>query len=551
MSRIDFVRDFFPSSMVERAIVIYKTYPCEQHLDFSSNTLHSIITDGKTYEIVIENPLSKSQHGTCQCNEFLESGIGCRHIISSLMHYRDRLQKEDKEDASQNRLRKVISKRVDFHKMLSSVSKDELIAFVLNYARQDKRLATAMKVQFARHINGDNDWDKYLTILNSIIAPKWTYNKFNAADLKVLAQVLDDFYGQMHDCLAIGEYVEASYILEAALTKVAYIMHYTDQYFDIFYKISIKFHDSILEFVKEKIPPALMRKIKGNLLTLAKASYYDTHHVKSNIYYYLYEIAKVSERKILLPLLHEKFKNVKLETQKEVIFSILWKVDPSINAKDKISYLSMYNLSPTNIGRYLMEAYDRTDVIDFYLSYLEFAHFDKKLASLALDLMAKMSEIEKLHQTAIGFFKRSNDYHWIEKCKSSTTKENFSPIYSSIDKYVKDLKKEYPQNYIAHIRNSENETIIMDEIAAQGFTLDSIQTYEDALFSISPSVLSQLYNYHIDEYLEKHYGLQALKYIANLHQHIISSGKKSILLPIVRHLSIKYPDRKNLLEVFV
>jgi hypothetical protein len=547
-----YIEDNYAEALISRAAVIYKTSTIHLTIDKETQRVTSDVSDGKIYNVEIDNPLSFKQSANCQCNQFLEIGHACRHVVATLMSYRDQIFDEQSIKTDFKPIQEKSIKRLNITDILDNVSKDELISFVHAYAREDKKLSTALKVHFARILESEHKADKYKSILNSILPPVSNKSrKFGIADLRSLAKVLDDFYGQMQDCLALKEYLEASYILEASLFKVSYVLHFAHQQYDVLVGLSVRFHEAINDFAREKISPALMQSLKKMLFDLSNTSYYEIFQPKANAFHNLMELAKISERAHFYNHAIDSYQRSNNTTQKEFLFVTIWLFTPSKQYKVWLESIKENKLSAITITKHLQEIKKGNKAQELLSLYITKQGFDKDIALKLIELLSIENNLPNLIKHILFCLETTKDYVWVTRAKKMMDNNRFLDLYGTVDEWIKNHQANVSSEFIkSHLRCSENTDLMMDDIARNLFDIESIHAYEDIIYFSDSKTVANLYIYHIDDYLDNHIGIATAAYMKDLRLHINKTGMRDIIIPIVKHLSIKYSDRPYLAEAF-
>ena len=105
------------------------------------------------------------------------------------------------------------AKSVTVRTLLSDIDGDSLKQFVLGYASRDKKFSDALKINFIRHIDLEDNEKKYKVLLDSLIRPVSSKEKvLKETEFRNFKYTIQDLLDQAHDGIALKEYVESSYI---------------------------------------------------------------------------------------------------------------------------------------------------------------------------------------------------------------------------------------------------------------------------------------------------------------------------------------------------
>ncbi|NUO01812.1 MAG: SWIM zinc finger family protein, partial [Saprospiraceae bacterium] len=151
---------------------------------------------GRTHEIEVKISPSRVTAATCECDRFLHTGM-CGHIAAVLLQVRN-VQQARKENVRQSTLPRRI--KLNAEMILSAAPTEDLLAFLREYARQDRSFSLALKARFAGMVTGIGSQEKYVQIIESAISmarkPDRTLNKKGSQQLfgavqELLAQAED------------------------------------------------------------------------------------------------------------------------------------------------------------------------------------------------------------------------------------------------------------------------------------------------------------------------------------------------------------------------
>ncbi|MBC7884441.1 MAG: hypothetical protein H7X99_03150, partial [Saprospiraceae bacterium] len=289
------------------------------------------VKDGMLYEVEIQSPFAKKQKSSCDCSFYKQNKI-CKHIIAGLFYIRKQLkEKSEKIEIREIEKKKQKLSTLNINQILEEIDHDDLMKFVKNFARHDKKFTTQLKVNFARKIDLSDNTNKYKNILNTIIRPHaGDQTRASSADVKAICHVLEDFMDQVNDCIVLGQYREALNIYTSAFAKLEYVRHYYHYHTEILNKLSLNYHQVIADFLSEKLPPEIRNELHTFLFDLATRSYYHFHDLTVNVLNLWLQnnknpdkeilkdiiekmvVSKPQEEKIILLALHSQFKGVLL-----------------------------------------------------------------------------------------------------------------------------------------------------------------------------------------------------------------------------------------------
>ncbi|MBK7007277.1 MAG: SWIM zinc finger family protein [Saprospiraceae bacterium] len=217
----DNIELMFPDEVYLRGEELFEDGAVLEFTPIEKNLFSFVVSDGQRFEVEWLRPFTKHQRASCDCS-FFKSEKVCRHVVAAILAYKATLpEKKEKPAESQQK------SGLNLFTLLNNVTKEELKAFIKNYAQTDKKLSTALKVHFARKVDLHDNEKKYRSILDAIIRPVTTGSAtIKISDVKSLNQVAIEFIEQAWDAIALGQYGEALILTKVTLSKLCYTLHH-------------------------------------------------------------------------------------------------------------------------------------------------------------------------------------------------------------------------------------------------------------------------------------------------------------------------------------
>ncbi|MBK8699972.1 MAG: SWIM zinc finger family protein [Saprospiraceae bacterium] len=267
----------FPSELFLKGEELHEASGVLECIKLEKNLYTFIIQDGKRYEVEWLKPLTRQQRASCECSFFKAEKI-CKHAIAALIAYKQ-LITEELESTQVERRQSTLS----ISNILNHVSKEELKNFLKTYAQTDRRLATALKVHFARRVDLQDNEKKYKSILDAVIRPVTSGNdKFKASEVKSLSQIANEFFDQAEDALALGEHSEAFILTKTALTKLCYTYHHGHYHETKLETDILRAHEILYQLSGWAKSQELVVAIRHFLAEIAHFSYYPYLSLRHN-----------------------------------------------------------------------------------------------------------------------------------------------------------------------------------------------------------------------------------------------------------------------------
>jgi hypothetical protein len=546
----DWIEQHYDEDLVASGAALFQYKLVEFVMSERGIKYQFLVKDGNDYTVDLSYPFFKKQSSHCECAYFLSQG-DCPHIVAGLYYLQDQLA--DKEPEPQSILdikadHKKLTK-INIGQILESVSHRDLIDFIRETARKDAKLSLAIKVHFARKIELADDIDKYKSILNAIIKPiTGTTTKLSVADVRSLLYVLDDFHGQMMDCLALGQYMEAFHIFVASFDKLQYTKHHSKVLIDKLMQMSVQYHDAIVQFLREKLAPELRVSFVQYLVNMCGRSYYNFEDIKANIVYQVSTFKKRQDTPLLLGICESE--RIKTSTFSEEIFTAL-----SISLKNKIDIETLKRIenkkcSISNIVDYLEQIMKP----DLALSLLKTVikrnkKIDRDIAFKLIRMYIMRNAWDDLTSHCLYCATETLDLDFIDAIKKHISPERYIGILHKLEDNVQSIPT--AQHMLLKIYVALEDINAIVNICRDNIEdLAKIQACEQMMYGHNPEILAEIYLLHIAKYLDTHAGDNAYIYLNEMRYHIQKSKLDKMIIPIVSMLSNKYNHRPKLAKSF-
>lgn len=514
-SEIGFSLDvMFPPDVYASGEVLFENKSVLEISKGEANTYSVFIKDGDIYEVELFKPFTKQQKFRCECGVF-EQDKSCKHLVAALLGYKD-LKQPDK-------IKKTGKPRtLNINSLLLHIDAVELEAFVKSYALKDKKFANALKIHFARKVELENNQEKYRLILDGLVKPvTGTGMKANSkTDLKVFGQVIDDFLAQAEDALVLQDFVEAFYIIKAAIVKSAYVFKHFGEKIPLgFYKNYHGLHHCLNKLLEQKPAPHLLLEIQDFIKSTLELSYYElltpTHNlISTGLDFDILDINYARES------LDQRIKNSKNEQEIPIVYAVKIKYFGSnvdIESRHaihtgRITQLLMDNANQEMAFEFLKENISRktdSDLVRQYLNllvrrdgeaaYLEVAHYFMEYKDLRFfDVVEKRGK-EHL-QTLVNLIQSHKDYKALE------------------------LSFHFPY-YLAKIGDFDGLLSYLNNNPS----LDLLMRFDKILYDHRPNLITVMYENLVHEYLNNHVGDQSLAFVNNIYSHLYKIGATKIV----------------------
>ena len=512
-----------------------------------ANLFIARVRDGKMYEVEVQSPFAKKQKTSCECTFFAQNKV-CRHVVALLFALRNAVS-DQPSAAEKTGKPKAPAKPVSLNvaHILDEISHEELVSFVRNYARNDKKFATQLKVNFARKIDLVDNVDKYRNLLNSLVKPHTGQaSKANASEIRGAALVLEEFADQISDCIALRQFREAFDILNSAFAKLEYIRHHYAAQSDNLASLGVTYHRITKELLAEKLPPELRAEIREYLLDLALRSYYHYRSIHLNLLSIMAAELKNNEKSGIIDRAHELSQGRQGE-ERALLMAIYFSLHGRYG-RSEADLVKKSSVSLVRICDHLLEAGDDALALKMLSHAYDPRHHDKDIAARLIFLYVRLKDHTRLEEIAVRAYKSSADIKYMDILKREISTETYAAI---LTKLKVDLlaEKADPNLLIRLYRKEEDWAGLMSYLEALG-SVEMLMQYDGLLYKFQRPKLIEVYTKLIVGYLEDHIGEHTYQYLSNIKVHIAHQQMDALERKVREVLHEKFAHRPALLEVF-
>jgi len=539
----------YDDELVQQGELLFESNAVSDVSVLDSNLYVCQVKDGLNYEVEIFGPFLKKQKLSCECTFFKNNRV-CKHVIAALFKIRENFKEKEKTKevvAIDTPLKKQKLATLNINQILEEIEHEDLKSFVKNYAKQDKKFSTQLKVSFARKIDLSNNQDKYKNILNTIIRPYTGLQaKSNASELRAIIHVLENFGDQINDCIALGQYREAFNIYESAFAKLEYVRHYHQYHADQTLKLSHSYHQMIVDFLGEKLPPELRVEFIAFLIDLVGRSYYHFSDVHHNIIYLLSKTNKPKDNdkiKVILPDLISK----KSGEEQIILLALYLKMEGKFSKNQQL-FIQPYQGNILDIVDQLLTIHEEAIALSILENKQNGKRFEKDVANRLIFLYVRFNLKDKLIQTAYQAYVITGDLKYIDILKRELDEMQYHEALVNIENDLRD-KKSDPLFLIRLYKREERWVELLNYFEEIG-DLELLMQHDLSIYKAERTGLVTIYQQFISNYLDEHLGDIAFEYIENLKNHFKQQSMDGMLPPIQRMFKEKYPQRPKLAEIF-
>lgn len=535
------IESLYESAIISQADRLLSTKAVKEHPSSEKDVFTFDVKDSLEYKVVIKHPFTKKQSLTCQCEEFGNKNL-CVHVVASLIFLRDRSEKDKTTKKKPSRRTTLSVKNI-----LESVEFEELKAFAIQFAKTNKKFATQLKVNFARKVDLDDNEEKYKIILDSIIRPvTGKEHQASLSEVKALCQVLEDFYGQINDSIAMEQYREAFNIFKAAFSKLEYTRCMFPHHQDILKELSRNYHHLIDYFLANKLPAPLKSDINRFLSDMVQRSYYLYDDFSSHILHKYIHYFKKAER--LLPdgfpliLLHSR-----PVTEHPVIMAFDIKISGKVN-KETEELLKSYPLQILNITDLLISHAEWKSALKVIEKSFSPKQRNVKIYDRLILIYSAQKDFNNLRKSIITAFEKSGKTKYLDVAQDLLPEEEYDVLTSEIESHILSSKLDDYCPALNFYRYEGDWAGMVIYLEKHG-NIDILKKYDDFIYKNDLNAILDLYKQYLRPVLEQQIGVQSFSLLNELRQHWNGKEMHKLTKDIRDFLKKEFEHRPKLYEI--
>lgn len=474
--------------------------------DFSeiSNGIYEAIVSGtEAYTVTLEIRNTIITNQNCDCP--YDMGPVCKHVVAVIFHLQQDKLDLNKATVSKPRKKKTKSIPQQVKELLKAISHQELIDFVQEHSKKDKKFRNYFLASFG-HLSQNQTKEFYQKQIHSILQSAAGRDGWIGwQDMKYVVNTTEPFLENAKKYLANNNFEDVFFISTALLEEITEAFQYgDDSNGDLGY-----FIESAMELLsklsQEELPKDLKEKIFEYCISAFKQKLFEGWDWHLGILHTACELVdKESDADIILACLASV--NDKYE-QEEAQFFTLQVLKKHKTEKEVVDYIhkhiSNYRIRTLEIE----DAFNTKNFKRVKRLSEDGITYDKQskpgLVSVWYDWLLKVAQAEKNSEKTIAYarfrfinnFRGTQDYYGI--LKDTIEDEHWRPF---LEKLITEITPKQNWTYTEHLRKIYIKEQWWDRLflmVKQNCSLDNIQQNEPYLSKDYASELIELYSERI------------------------------------------------------
>ncbi len=514
----------------------------------------AIVSGTEEYTVQLEVSDNTITEHNCDCP--YDMGPVCKHVVAVIFHLQQDELELNQPSISKPRKKKTKSVSQQVKELLKEISHKELIDFVQENSKKDKKFRNYFLASFG-HLSQNQSKEFYQKQIHSILQSAAGRDGWIGwSDMKYVVNTTEPFLENAEKYLANNNFENVFFISTALLEEMTEAFQYgDDSNGDLGY-----FVESAMELLskvaQEKLPKALKEEIfEYCIYTFNQKLFdgWDWHlgmlHIASEL------VEQESDVDIILSCLdtingeyeRKRAQSFKLDLLRK--FKTLKEVERYIN-----KHISNSSIRTTEIEK-AFESKNFERVVKLSKDGIKCDEKDKPgLVKVWYNWLLKVSQSEKDTSKIIKYsrflfidnFHPEQDYYQI--LKDNIEDKNWHPFLEEI---IKEITPKQRWTYTELIRKIYIKEEWWDRLfimLKQNISMESIQQNEQYLSKDYSSELIELYSERIINYVEKYIGRNHYQTACRYLRRMKKLGGKEKVNELIELFRKQYPQRKALMD---
>lgn len=548
-------------SILKRGLAYFKSGAITDFSEISNNEYEAIVAGTEEYSVQLEIKNNIVTEYTCDCP--YDMGPICKHVVAVIFYLQqDKLElnpsaiTSSKTSGEQGRTKKIKSVNQQVKELLKSISHDELIDFVAENSKKDKKFRNYFLASFG-HLSQNQSKEFYQKQIHSILqTAAGRAGWIGWSDMKYVVNTTQPFLENADKYLQNKNFENVFFISTALLEEMTKAFQYgDDSNGDLGY-----FIESSMELLSRLSQEEISQSLKKEIFEYCKSAFqqklfegWDWHlgilHIAGDV------LDNESDAGVILNCLESVKGEYGIEYAQFYKLELLRKykdpkeVDAFINKNISNSKIRKQEIEKAfenkNFDRAIELAKDGIKCDEKSKPGLAKDWYDW-LLKIALALNDKDNCIKYARYRLIENFGGTQDYYQI--LKSNIEPKNW---HSFLEEIIKEVTPKSRWTYTALIRNIYIKEEWWDRLfimLKQNLSLENIQENEQYLAKDYRSELIELYSERIGDYVEKHIGRNHYQTACRYLRRMKKLGDTEQVHELIELFRKQYPQRKALLD---
>lgn len=540
--------------ILKRGLAYFKGGAISDFSEISTGEYEAIISGTEEYTVQLEIKNNAIIEHNCDCP--YDMGPVCKHVVAAIFHLQQDVLELNQPNLTKPKKKKSKSVSQQVKELLKEISHKELIDFVQENTKKDKKFRNYFLASFG-HLSQNQSKDFYQKQIHSILQTAAGRDGWIGwSDMKYVVNTTEPFLENAEQYFQKKNFENVFFISTALLEEMTEAFQYgDDSNGDLGYFVEYAM-ELLSKMAQEKLPETLKKDMFDYCITSFNQKLYrgwDWHlgvlHIACEL------IEKESDADIILNCLDTVSGEYEQERAQSFKLDLLRRFK---DEKEVEKYISKHISNSSIRAKEIEKAFRNKDfqrVIELSKDGIRCDEKDKPgLVKVWYNWLLKVAQAEndisKIVEYArflfIDNFHPEQDYYQI--LKDNIEEKDWHPFLEEI---IKEITPRHRWTYMELIRQIYIKEEWWDRLflmLKQNLSLENIQQNEQYLAKDYSTELIELYSEGITNYLEKFTGRNHYQTACRYLRRMKKLGGNDKVINLIELFRKQYPQRKALMD---
>ena len=540
--------------ILKRGLSYFKGGAITDFSEISTGEYEAIVSGTEEYTVQLKISNNIIVEHNCDCP--YDMGPVCKHVVAVIFHLQQDELELNQSNSSKPKKKKTKSISQQVKELLKAVSHKELIEFVEENSKKDKKFRNYFLASFG-HLSQSQSKEFYKKQIHSILQTAAGRDGWIGwSDMKYVVNTTEPFLENARKYLANNNFENVFFISSALLEEMTEAFQYgDDSNGDLGYFIESAM-DLLLKLTQEKLPKILKDEIFEYCISVFKQKLFEGWDWHLEI---LHIACKLIEEGSDADIIFSCLDTITGEYERER--AQLFKLDLLRKFKDEKEVDRFINKHISNSSirtQEIEKAFKNEDferVIELSKDGIKCDEKDKSgLVKVWYNWLLKVAQVQKDTPRVIEYarflfienFHPEQDYYQI--LKDNIENEKWHPFLEEIIKEITPKRGWTGIELIRKIYIKEQWWSRLFLMLKQNVSLENIQQNEQYLAKDYSSELIELYSERITNYVEKYIGRNHYQTACKYLRRMKKLGGNDRVNELIELFRKQYPKRRALMD---
>ena len=540
--------------ILKRGLSYYKGGAITDFSEISNGEYEAIVSGTEEYTVQLEISNNTITEHNCDCP--YDMGAVCKHVVAVIFHLQQDELELNQPNFTIQKKKKTKSVSQQVKELLKEISHSELIEFVQENSKKDKKFRNYFLASFG-HLSQNQSKEFYQKQIHSILQSAAGRDGWIGwSDMKYVVNTTEPFLENAEKYLVNNNFENVFFISTALLEEMTEAFQYgDDSNGDLGYFIESAM-ELLSKLTQEKLPKALKEEIFEYCISSFNQKLFDGWDWHIGMLRIACElIEKESDADIILSCLDTINGEYERERAQSFKLDLLRKFK---SEKEVEKYINKHISNSSIRTKEIEKAFKNKDferVVNLSKDGIKCDEKDKPgLVKVWYNWLLKVAQSQKDTPKIIEYsrflfidnFHPEQDYYQI--LKDNIEDENWHPFLEEI---IKEITPKQRWTYTELIRKIYIKEELWNRLflmLKQNLSMENIQQNEQYLSKDYSSELIELYSERIINYVEKYIGRSHYQTACRYLRRMKKLGGNDKVNELIELFRKQYPQRRALID---